>query len=147
MFANKGIVMFTPPNTIINRCKEKLIPSVKKGGTGGEITLLFSSVVVNGVYQFQLDIINTPKNYQLGRMTPLTSVVYRSANIPDFSQSLEILLNTIVATDKLYVGNVEFNYYKANIKPISDLQINQFIALDKRLCKYLVQNNRCPVVA
>lgn len=137
--------MFTPPNTTINRCKERLVPSIEKGGSNGKVTLLFSKVCFKGECAFQLDIITTPKNHLFSRMNFQTSVIYRSADISLFEKPLAALLSAIEKTSGISVGNVEFNYYITNIEPITINHINSFIALDERLCEHNLNNNRQPM--
>jgi len=137
--------MFTPPSTIINRCKERITPPVKDGGMDGKVTLLFSTVKIKNTLNYQLEIISTPKNYELGKMMFQTSIIHRGVNIKQFEKPIKALLTAIEKTGSLKVGQIEFNYFKSNIEPISKADIKRFIDLDSRLCENIVNSCRQPL--
>jgi len=137
--------MFTPPSTIISRCREKLLPPMSKGGLDGKVTLMFSQVKIKGKLFFQLDIISTPKNYDLGKMMFQTSVVFRSANIASFEKPMTALISAIDKTKGLSIGQIECNYFKTSVAPITESEITQLIAINTRLCEYIVNNGRRPI--
>tara|TARA_R110001583_G_scaffold162327_6_gene314507 strand:+ start:861 stop:1289 length:429 start_codon:yes stop_codon:yes gene_type:complete len=138
--------MFTPPSTIINRCKDRLIPSATKGGMDGNVVLLFSRVKHKGELEFQLEIISTPKNPNERRMTFQTSVVHRGKTISSLKTALVALLNAIEKVPELKISTMEFNYFRLFTTPLNKSEINRIIALEQRLCDYPAQNYREPLL-
>lgn len=137
--------MFTPPSTIINRCKNRIIPSESEGGMNGKVVLLFSRVKNDGKTEFQLEIISAPKNYAERRMTFQTSVVHRGKTISSLKKPLEALINAVEKTPKLNIAIIEFNYFRLFARPLDESDIQRIIALDERLCEYPANNRRIPL--
>lgn len=134
--------MFTPPSTIINRCKERLIPPKNKGGMDGNVVLLFSRVKNDKGLEFQLEIISTPKNYAERKMTFQTSIVHRGKAISSLKKPLAALMGAIDKAPGLEISKIEFNYFRLFTRPLDESEIKRIIVLDNRLCDYPASNQR-----
>lgn len=134
--------MFTPPSTIINRCKDRLIPPKAKGGMDGSAVLLFSRVKSDKGLEFQLEIISTPKNHSERKMTFKTSVVHRGKTISSLKKPLAALIDSIDRVKELNISVIEFNYFRLFTDPLNEREIQRIIALDNRLCDHFASNHR-----